>query len=38
MLLTTLDEVEIIYKISLEHDFEGLNVKIIQSLNYLVIY
>ena len=35
---TTLAEVLMIHKVSLEYDFKGLNVQIIQSLNFLVIY
>ena len=38
MLLTTLDEVKMIYKVSLTYDFEGLNIKIIQCVKFLVIY
>ena len=38
MLLTTSDEVKIIYKVSLEYDFKGLNIKIIQCLKFSVIY
>ena len=34
MLLTTLDEVKMIYKVSWEYDFTGLNVKIIQCVNF----
>ena len=38
MLLTTLDEVKMIYKVSLEYDFKSLNFKIIQCVKFLVIY
>ena len=38
MLLTTLDEVKMIYKVSLEYDFKGLNVKIIHCVQFLIIY
>ena len=38
MLLTTLDEVKMIYKVSLTYDFKGLNIKIIQCVKFLVIY
>ena len=38
MLWTTLTDVLMIEKVSLEHDFKGLNVRIIQSLNFPEIY
>ena len=38
MLLTTLDEVKMIYKVSLAYDFKDLNIKIIQRVKFLVIY
>ena len=38
MLLTALDEVKMIFKVSLTYDFKGLNIKIIQRVKFLVIY
>ena len=38
MLSITLAEVLMIQKVIFEYDFKGLNVQIIQSLNFLVIY
>ena len=38
MLLTTLDEDKMIYKVNLTYDFKGLNIKIIQWEKFLVIY
>ena len=38
MLSTTLAKVLMIQNASLGHDFKGLNVQIIESLNFLVMY